>query len=88
MPPESQASRELSIEEICEKGRKELLVLGDLIFTVNKIHSSFRGEQQNVGQHEEMHANFMLAYRHIEDARMRLGKVMQAKDGGKSVYPK
>jgi len=31
-------------------------------------------------------ANVMLAYRHLEDARMRLGKVLQAADGGVSVY--
>ena len=34
----------------------------------------------------EMKANIMLAYRHIEDAMMRLGKAIQAFDGGKSVY--
>jgi hypothetical protein len=33
-------------------------------------------------------ANFMLAYRHLEDASMRLGKVIQALDGGISVYDK
>ena len=36
----------------------------------------------------EMIANIMLSYRHLEDARMRLGKVIQAHDGGKSVYDK
>jgi hypothetical protein len=36
----------------------------------------------------EMIANAMLAYRHLEDARMRLGKVIQAYDGGVSVYDK
>lgn len=36
----------------------------------------------------ETKANIMLAYRHLEDARMRLGKVIQAQDGGKSVYDK
>jgi len=36
----------------------------------------------------EMIANLKLAYRHLEDARMRLGKVIQAYDGGKSCYPK
>lgn len=30
-------------------------------------------------------ANVMLAYRHLEDARMRLGKVIQAADGGVSI---
>ena len=81
-------TREMTIEEVCEKGRKELLEIGNLIFSVNKMHSSFFGEQEFIDQHSEMHANFMLAYRHIEDARMRLGKVIQAKDGGKSVYSK
>lgn len=36
----------------------------------------------------EMRANVMLAYRHLEDARMRLGKAIQAFDGGASVYSK
>lgn len=33
-------------------------------------------------------ANIMLAYRHLEDCIMRLGKVIQAYDGGVSVYDK
>lgn len=33
-------------------------------------------------------ANVMLAYRHLEDASMRLGKVIQTLDGGISVYDK
>ena len=33
-------------------------------------------------------ANVMLAYRRLEDASMRLGKVIQAIDGGVSVYDK
>jgi exonuclease VII small subunit len=37
---------------------------------------------------EEMHANITLAYRHLEDAAMRLGKAIQAFDGGVSVYDK
>jgi hypothetical protein len=36
----------------------------------------------------EMKANIMLAYRHIEDARMRLGKAVQAYGGGASCYPR
>lgn len=36
----------------------------------------------------EMITNTMLAYRHLEDARMRLGKVIHAYDGGVSVYDK
>lgn len=36
----------------------------------------------------EMVANIMLTVRHLEDARMRLGKVIQAKNGGVSCYDK
>jgi hypothetical protein len=36
----------------------------------------------------ESKANIMLAFRHLEDCRMRLGKAIQAYDGGTSVYPR
>lgn len=36
--------------------------------------------------HGEATANATLAFRHLEDASMRLGKVLQAIDGGVSVY--
>jgi uncharacterized protein YqfA (UPF0365 family) len=36
----------------------------------------------------EAKANTMLAYRHLEDARVRLGKVCQAVDGGTPCYPR
>lgn len=36
----------------------------------------------------EVMANLTLAYRHLEDAAMRMGKVLQAHDGGVSVYDK
>lgn len=45
-------------------------------------------EADGVEDSAEMKANLMLCYRHLEDAAMRLGKVLQAKDGGKSVYDK
>lgn len=34
----------------------------------------------------EVIANVTLAYRHLEDASMRIGKALQAYDGGVSVY--
>lgn len=34
----------------------------------------------------EAKANLVIAYRHMEDASMRLGKAIQASDGGVSVY--
>ncbi len=36
----------------------------------------------------EVEANYTLAYRHLEDARMRLGKVIQADGDGVSKYDK
>ena len=41
-----------------------------------------------MNKRQEMAANLTLAYRHLEDARMRLGKAVQAYDGGKSCYPR
>lgn len=36
----------------------------------------------------EARANIVIAYRHLEDARMRFGKAIQATDGGVSIYDK
>ena len=36
--------------------------------------------------HGEAKANIMLSFRHLEDARMRIGKVMQALQGGVSKF--
>jgi len=41
-----------------------------------------------MNKRQEMAANLTLAYRHLEDARMRIGKAVQAFDGGKSCYPR
>jgi len=35
-----------------------------------------------------MIANTILAYRHLEDAAMRLGKALQAMNGGVSIFDK
>lgn len=42
----------------------------------------------NAEEVSEVHANVMLSFRHLEDAAMRLGKAIQAADGGVSVYDK
>lgn len=67
--------------------RVQVLKLGDAVNELHK-HPVFSGEQSSAGQHSEMHANITLAYRHLEDARMRLGKIIQAFDGGVSCYNK
>lgn len=41
-----------------------------------------------LNQKHEMIFNLENAYRHLESARMRIGKAIQAFDGGKSVYPR
>lgn len=51
-------------------------------------HEQFLLYEPSKPDYEEMHANIQLAYRHLEDAAMRLGKAIQAFDGGLSVYDK
>lgn len=50
-----------------------------------KKHDIFKKLPKEADQ-GEMLANIMLTYRHLEDAIMRIGKIFQALDGGKSVY--
>lgn len=47
-----------------------------------------RIELKPLSNREEMVDNLKLAYRALENARMRLGKAVQAYDGGKSCYPR
>lgn len=72
------------IKECCFKLREEIESTKATVLELKK-HEVFSGEQTAEGQHGEMKANIMLSFRHLEDARMRLGKVVQAIDG-KSVY--
>ena len=74
-------------KEMCFKIRENCLLVGEEIKSLMK-HPCFDGEQSAPNQHGEMKANIMLAYRHMEDLRMRLGKAIQAYDGGTSVYPR
>lgn len=69
------------IEKVdCEYWRKRIKALADDMWTV---YSQGAGVSETRG---EVIANFMLSYRHLEDASMRLGKAIQAIDGGVSVY--
>lgn len=81
------ATRAATIEEWCDGLREKIKALGDethllLAFPV------FSGEEGYNGQHSEMKANIMLAYRHLEDARMRIGKILQAAGDGVSILDK
>jgi hypothetical protein len=65
----------------------------DRIDTVNAARREIKAAAANVLALKtsgimdgEALANIMLAYRHLEDSSMRLGKVIQALDGGAGVY--
>jgi hypothetical protein len=76
-----------TIEEICAEYRE-----GCKVFEVGArrmVQSDyFRNEQAYFNQHSEMKAQLMLAVRHLEDARMRFGKVLQYAGNGVSIYDK
>ena len=75
------------LEELCEDFRDQIKEIGASVKLLMD-DSYFDDEQAFRGQHGEMKANIMLSYRHLEDARMRLGKVMQQIQGGVSKYDK
>lgn len=65
------------------EGKQVLMLKRDPLLTGSPGASETEDPHPDV---PEMHANIMLAFRHLEDARMRLGKVAQAMDGGVSIY--
>lgn len=73
-----------NIEKKCEAFRRILKHTADEVLLLKK-DPHFKAQNPS---NSEMLANIMLAYRHLEDARMRLGKVIQAYDGGVSCYDK
>ena len=78
---------EENLKETCDKLRKDIADSGVMAKDL-MLHSDFDGEQSYVGQHSEMKANIMLTYRHLEDARMRVGKILQAAGDGVSLLDK
>lgn len=66
--------------------RKEMKKLGSRLMTL-KAAAGMLGTKEREDR-GEVFANLMLSYRHLEDASMRLGKVLQYRDGGVSAYDK
>ena len=66
----------MGFKENCSSIRDTIEAIKVSILTL-KVHYVFEKEENYVGQHSEMKANIMLAYRHLEDARMRVGKILQ-----------
>lgn len=78
---------EQSVSDIAKELRAQLLEIENRIRALRE-HSSYSDTKQQtyVGQHGEMLDQSMLALRAVEEARMRLGKVMQYARGGESIY--
>ncbi len=79
--------REMTFEERCNKMRERIGIDADMTIRL-KASSAFKVQETYSGQHGEMIANIMLAYRHLEDARMRVGKILQAAGDGVSILDK
>lgn len=76
------------IKDLLHEEREVLLMIAE---SVKELHAHpffdlYQGPLARIERISEMHANITLAYRHLEDARMRIGKAIQAYDGGVSVY--
>ena len=77
-----------TVKEICDELRVDIRNLGTRILELRR-HNDFSGSPEDyVGQQSEMRANIMLAYRCLENARMRVGKILQAADDGVSILDK
>lgn len=91
MEDSQEQSREQSagehFEEKCSTLRFGIRERAELV-KILMDHDVFEEKENPQADFGEMKANIMLAYRHLEDARMRLGKAIQAYDGGVSVYDK
>ncbi len=87
MPDEGCCDGEMSLKEICDGFRDE--IKGTAVRVKSLLdHSDMEAENEYPGQRGEMKANVMLTYRHLEDARMRIGKILQAAGDGVSILDK
>jgi len=90
----TEAMREATIEERCESVRQKIKQIEVDVCALTKCRefvvedSPLNGPNIPASRNSNMLANITLAFRHLEDARMRLGKVMQAFQGGVSIFDK
>jgi hypothetical protein len=71
--------------DLCNSLRKSISELESAVLSTH-MHKVFNEKEKVPGQHQEMHANLHLAYRHLEDARTRISKAVLAHAGGVSIY--
>lgn len=82
------------IEDRCEELRQAINKLKEQVADLHEdgifdeLDESLPRGNVATSRNEELHSNITLAFRHLEDARMRLGKVMQAAQGGVSILDK
>lgn len=76
-----------TIQDTLEQLRSEIKAVWS---TVKFTSDAIKGRDPNIEGEDkgEMIANTILAYRHLEDAAMRLGKALQAMNGGVSIFEK
>ena len=82
----AQPRNELVQEAI--KLRGDIKLLGKCVLGMKALATDQATAGLLAGGHDmgEIMANIMLSYRHLEDARMRLGKVLEAHDAGSNPY--
>lgn len=74
-----------AIIQSAEELRRDIKATAEKLLATKNERAAQRISGPNEG---ELIANLTLAFRHMEDASMRLGKAIQAADGGVSVYDK
>ena len=82
---EKDARAPTPMETQCEGLRNRIFSIAEDVLAM-KLHDELDREESHFGQLAEIKANIMLSYRHLEDARMRIGKVMQQIQGGVSIF--
>ena len=73
-----------SFDNACSIARADIKKTGEYLLSLKESIKSL--PPSDVADSGEMIANVTLAYRHLEDAAMRMGKAIQAYEGGKSIY--
>jgi len=81
----NETGAEMTLIEFIGALRSEIKRIGKSAQALIIKAKSFEPETSDTDKGEII-ANTTLAYRHLEDCAMRLGKAIQAYEGGKSIY--
>lgn len=82
-----QTGRAMTFKEQCHFLRDRLKVIEEHLRSL-RYDPVYDGDQGYPFQHHEMREHTTLAIRHVEDARMRIGKILQYADDGVSILDK